>query len=68
LTPVVETEQIATKADLKQCQVAKAAERSEHRDEEPDGVTHQSEKALKVGAVAVGVAATMAGLAKAMKA
>jgi hypothetical protein len=61
---VVEKEQIATRADLKLCQEAKAAERSEHHDQKVDRLIYHSEKALKVSAVAMGVASTIAGLAK----
>lgn len=43
-------------------------ERSEQRDEKVDRLVHHSEKALQVGAVAVDVATTMAGLAKVAKA
>jgi hypothetical protein len=64
LTPVVEKEQIATRADLKLCQEAKTAERPEHHDQKLDQPIHHSEKALKVSTVAMGVASTIAGLAK----
>jgi hypothetical protein len=68
LTPLVEKEQIATKADLELCHVNKARQRSEHHDKKADRLILHSEKALEVGAVAIGVATTVAGLIKAGKA
>ena len=65
LTPVVEKEQIATKADLQLCQVEKAAQQSRNRDQKVDPLILHSEKALEVSAVAIGVATTVAGLIKA---
>jgi hypothetical protein len=68
LTPVVETEQIASKADLKLCEEVKAAEKSARQEQKFERVMNHSEKALKVGALAIGVASTLAGLTKATKA
>lgn len=68
LTPVAEKEQIATRADLKLCEEAEATGRSERHDQNVDRAIDHSEKALKVGALALGLATTMAGLAKVAKA
>lgn len=65
---MVEKEQIATNADLKLCEDAKATERSERHDQKVNRLIHHSEKASKVGTVAVGLATSMAALAQVAKA
>ncbi len=67
LTPVVEKEQIATKADLKLCQVEKAPPKPKHGDRKVDRSILVSEKALEAGAVAIGVVTTVADLLKTAK-